>query len=102
MHFKDLNKRDQIDRLFFMWQMLVRKLRGSVYLIQAFAFLHKSMYVKGTCKNNRLEAYNTRESKPPSYIIMPHWKFKTFWSAIIQTILIYTALYVPYKLSFIP
>ena len=33
---------------------------------------------------------------------MPHWKFKTFWSAIIQTILIYTALYVPYKLSFIP
>ena len=31
--FKDLSKRDQIDRLFFMWQMLVRKLRGSVYLI---------------------------------------------------------------------
>lgn len=61
VHFKDLNKRDQIDRLFFMWQMLVRKLRGSVYLIQAFAFLHKSMYVKGTQKNNRLEAFNTQE-----------------------------------------
>ena len=82
--------------------MLVRKLKGSVYLIQAFAYLHKSMYVKGTCKNNRLETYNVQENKPPSYIIMPGWTFKTFWSAIIQTILIYTALYVPFKLSFIP
>ena len=33
---------------------------------------------------------------------MPHWTFKKFWSAIIQVILIYTAIYVPFKLSFIP
>ena len=33
---------------------------------------------------------------------MPNWAFKKFWSAIIQIILIYTAIYVPFKLSFIP
>ena len=39
--------------------MLVKKLRGSIYLIQTFAFLHKSMYVKGT--NKRLKVENSAE-----------------------------------------
>lgn len=85
-----------------MWQMLVKKLRGSIYLIQCFAFLHKSMYVKGTSKKVKLDAGLGDQYRPPFYIIQPHWGFKKFWSAIIQIILIYTAIYVPFKLSFIP
>ena len=85
-----------------MWQMLVKKLRGSVYLVQAFAFLHKSMYVKGTTKRSKYESDVRKDYKPPRYILMPNWKIKKFWSAVIQIILIYTAIYVPFKLSFIP
>ena len=54
--FRSLNQQDQVDRLFFMWQMLVKKLRGSIYLIQCFAFLHKSMYVKGTNKKVKVDS----------------------------------------------
>ena len=100
--FNKLNQRDQVDRLFFNWQMLVKKLRGSIYLIQAFAFLHKSMYVKGTTKTSKLDYREEEEHTVPCYVIMPNWAFKKLWSAIIQIILIYTAIYVPFKLSFIP
>ena len=85
--FNKLSREDQIDRCFFMWQILVKKLRGSVYLIQAFALLHKSMYVKGTTKKNRLEDnkedYFDIEQKRYWFIIMPHWTFKKIWSAVI-------------------
>ena len=72
-----------------------------MYLIQAFAFLHKSMYVKGTTKKTRLENEPAEGLKKPWFIIMPHWTFRKIWSAVIQLILIYTAIYVPFKLSFI-
>ena len=81
--------------------MVVKKLRGSIYLIQAFAFLHKSMYVKGTTKTSKLDLIPVEEQKVPCYVIMPNWTFKKIWSAVIQIILIYTAIYVPFKLSFI-
>jgi hypothetical protein len=81
--------------------LLVKNLRGSIYLIQAFAFLHKSMYVKGTTKTSKLDLMTVEDQTVPCYVIMPNWTFKKLWSAVIQIILIYTAIYVPFKLSFI-
>ena len=66
-----------------MWQMLVKKLRGSIYLIQTFAFLHKSMYVKGTSKKVKVDVTLEEQYRPPFYIILPNWAFKKLWSAII-------------------
>ena len=97
-----LEVNDQVDRLFFMWQLLVRKLRGSVYLVQAFTALHNSIYVKGTTKTWKHDKEEIGDHHPAWYVIMPHWTFKKIWSAVIQMILIYTAIYVPFKLSFIP
>lgn len=100
--FGQLSEKEQVDRLFFNWQQLVSKLRGSTYLLQAFTSLQQSMYVKGTDKNSKVKMAEVEEETPPWYIIMPEWRFRKFWSAVIQIILIYTAIYVPYKLSFIP
>ena len=63
--------------------MLVKKLRGSIYLIQTFAFLHKSMYVKGTSKKVKVDVTLEEQYRPPCYIILPNWAFKKLWSAII-------------------
>lgn len=100
--FNRLEQNDQVDRLFFMWQLLYRKLRGSVYLVQAFTALHNSLYVKGTTKTWKHDKEERDDQVPEWYVIMPNWTFKKIWSAIIQMILIYTAIYVPFKLSFIP
>ena len=46
--FNMLTAAEQQELIFFMWQKLCSKLRGSVYLIQACAFLHKGLYLRGT------------------------------------------------------
>ena len=60
------------------------------------------MYVKGTAKPSKVKMAEVQETAAPFYIILHDWTFKKVWSAVIQIILIYTAIYVPFKLSFIP
>lgn len=60
------------------------------------------MYVKGTTKKSKIDHEIEADYTKPWFIIMPNWTFKKIWSAIIQIILIYTAIYVPFKLSFVP
>ena len=69
--------------VFFMWQMLIKKLRGSVYLIQAFAFLHKSIYINGTSKRVQFTEIKQDNSTPKWYIIMPGTLLRNLWSATI-------------------
>ena len=46
--FHNLSDEDQQHFLFFMWEMLFKKLKGSVSLLQAVQNLHRNVYVKGT------------------------------------------------------
>ncbi len=39
--------------------------------------------------------------KPLFFILMPNSKFKIFWNLVIIALLLYTALYVPYKIAFL-
>lgn len=82
-----------------MWQKLCSKLRGSVYLIQACAFLHKGLYLRGTQKS-KIQNDIEEHYEIPWYIIEQKKPIQKFWSAVIQIVLIYTALYVPFKLAF--
>ena len=39
--------------------------------------------------------------KKRSCLLLPHDRFKTIWTVIIVFLLIYTAIFVPYKIAFI-
>ena len=82
-----------------MWEMTIKKLRGSVHMVQALKALHSGIYVRGTQKRylqkNPNEVYQTLW-----FILMPHYKISKVWQAIIQLILVYTAIYVPIKITF--
>ena len=39
--------------------------------------------------------------KKRSCLLLPHDRFKTIWTVIIVILLIYTAIFVPYKIAFI-
>lgn len=76
-------KEEKEDFVFFMWQLLTKKLRGSVYLIQALAFLHKSIYINGTSKRIQLTEIKEETLAPKWYIIMPGTLLRNLWSATI-------------------
>lgn len=39
--------------------------------------------------------------KTKRYVLMPDSKFKFYWNLVITSMLLYTATYVPYRVSFI-
>ena len=73
-------------------------------LIKNFYTLHQKILKEGTTRNlfgekiikDRMEAY-----KKMRWLILPESKFKMVWNLIIIALLLYTAIYVPYKIAFI-
>jgi phosphoglycerol transferase MdoB-like AlkP superfamily enzyme len=44
---------------------------------------------------------NIKDLKSKSCILMPSDKFKTIWTVVIVILLVYTAIFVPFKIAFI-
>ena len=86
--------------MIFMWTKVCHKLRASLYIVQACAHLHKTLYLKGSQKREKLYADTQEEIKPLWFIIKQKTPLQKVWSAVIQVALVYTALYVPFKLAF--
>ena len=88
------------DHSFFLWQKLAKKLHGAIYLMQAFNFLHSRMYLQGTTR--RLAFMDNRSQKKPHwFIIMPRSRLYNVIAACSHTLLIYTALFVPFQIAFL-
>ena len=88
----------------FLWRKAYTRARGGTRLIQVFYHLHKRILLFGTTKNLYGEngTLGHREMlKKKCCLIMPDSKFKTVWNILIIFLLVYTALFVPYKLAFI-
>ena len=60
--------------------------------------MNKKIYLFGISRN--LEDVEVVEFVPP-YIIMPTSTFKSYWNIVNIILLIYTAIYMPYRISFI-
>ena len=101
---KDLNRQAQLHRLMFLWRKAYTRARGGSRLIQVFYHLHKRILLFGTTKNLLGErgTINRHEIlKRKTCLIMPDSKFKVYWNIIIILLLLYTALFVPFKIAFI-
>ena len=88
----------------FLWRKAYTRARGGSRLIQVFYHLHKRILLFGTTKNLLGErgTINRHEIlKRKCCLIMPDSKFKLVWNIIIVQLLLYTALFVPFKIAFI-
>ena len=66
-----------------------------------FYHLHKRILQFGTTKNLLGERGAIFGSQNKCCLIKPTSQFKTFWNILIVLLLVYTALFVPFKLAFI-
>ena len=103
--FKALKQSRQIQRVIFLWRKAyARSLVGS-RLVQACHTLHQNMLKMGSTKSlfgSKQNIVDLRElKKKRSCLLLPHDRFKTIWTVIIVILLIYTAIFVPYKIAFI-
>ena len=67
--FGALTKEEQEDMMIYMWTRVCTKLRASLYIVQACAHLHKTLYLKGSQKREKLYAETQEEEKPHWFII---------------------------------
>ena len=58
------------------------------------------MYIQGTTK--RLAYIDKRvKPKPAWYILMPRYRLTKLWSGVEHSLLIYTAIYVPFQVAYL-
>ena len=102
---KSLKKNRQIQRIIFLWRKTYSRASVSVQLIQATHKLHQNMMKMGSTKNlygSKQHIDDMRElKKKHCCVLMPNEKLKTAWTLVIVVLLIYTAIFVPYKIAFI-
>ena len=89
----------------FLWRKaFARALVGS-RLIQATYGMHQGLLQLGSTKHlfgskqHMMEMRKAKEKR--ACILMPSSKFKTTWTIIIVLLLVYTAIFVPFRIAFL-
>ena len=88
----------------YLWRKVYLKSRAGHQIISAFFKLHKGIIALGTTKNlyGDLSSFDRENMKKnANCLIMPDSKFKLYWNMIIIGLLLYTAIFVPFKIAFI-
>jgi hypothetical protein len=58
------------------------------------------MYLEGTTRKFEFREISAKK-KPHWFILMPKSKVKSLWQAVSHTLLIYTAIFVPFQVAFL-
>ena len=88
----------------FLWRKVYLKSRGGFMIISRFYHLHKRILQSGTVKNlfgERVKKNMLEAKRAQKCLIMPDSKFKMFWNILVILLLLYTAIFVPFKIAFI-
>ena len=88
----------------FLWRKAHLRARGGSILIKQFYKVHKKVMKVGTTRNLFGEKFvkdRAERQKKMKYLIFPESKFKMSWNLIIVLLLLYTAIFVPFKVAFI-
>ena len=86
----------------FLWHRAYAKARGASHILIKFGDLNKKIYIYGAKKKlKRNDDQAEIEVRPTSCVIMPDSQFNSIWNLIMTILLLYTASYMPYRISFI-
>ena len=99
-----LKKSAQLQRIMFLWRKAHLRARGGSILIKQFYKLHQKVLKVGTTRNlfgEKIIKGKLERAQKMKYLITPESRFKMVWNMIIIFLLLYTAIFVPYKVAFI-
>jgi len=100
--FTNLSKVQRELRMKFLWHRAYAKARGASHILIKFGDLNKKIYIYGAKKKlKRNEDKAEIEVRPTNCVIMPDSQFNSYWNLVMTILLLYTASFMPYKISFI-
>ena len=103
--FSTLKRSRKIQRVVFLWRKAFARSLVGARLVQACHGMHQGLLKMGSTKNlfgSKQHLVDMRElKKKRRCLLLPADKFKTFWTIVIVVLLVYTAIFVPYKIAFI-
>ena len=91
----DEDKRGHVINL---WKKAYIKSKAGAQLIRFFEDLSSKIYLFGVSK--KLEEIEDEEVYP-SYILLPTSTVKSYWNMVNVGLLLYTALYMPFRIAFL-
>jgi len=97
---KEFLLKERPGHIFNLWYNLFLKMRGCVTVMIAFDVLNKTMFLEGSKKSKLY--FDPSKNKKRCIVVMPQNKVRRTWETWIHIILLYTALYVPFKIGFNP
>jgi hypothetical protein len=81
-----------------LWKKAYLKARAGSQVIHFFDDLNRKIYLFGVSK--KLEEIE-KEEFIPRYILQPNSNIKSYWNIVNIILLLYTALFMPYRIAFI-
>lgn len=81
-----------------LWKRVYSKARGGSLILRFFYDLSRKIYLFGVSK--RLDEIE-KEEIPNPFAIQLNSKFKSYWNIVNIILLLYTAIYMPFKIAFI-
>ena len=94
-----MSPEDKEARLKTLWFAAYCKAKGASLILKKFGDLNQNLYLYGTSK--KLEDIQNDQNERKWFIILPDNKFKSYWNIVIICLLLYTAIWAPYKIAFI-
>lgn len=102
MPFSQMNREQRELRMKYLWHRAYAKARGASHILIKFGDLNKKIYIYGAKKKlKRNEDMAEIEVRPTTCVILPDSQFNSYWNLIMTLLLLYTASYMPFRLSFI-
>ena len=99
----ELKQRSRLHRVMFLWRKAYKRAKGGAQLIHVFYHIHKKIILYGSTKNLYGEKkFRGQElGRRRKCLLMPESLFISIWTIIITILLVYTAIFVPYRLAFL-
>ncbi|CDW89227.1 cation channel family protein [Stylonychia lemnae] len=100
--YSQLNLTEKHDRVKYLWHRSFLKAKGAAHILAKFGELNKKIYLLGAArKDEEYEDQNAVILRTKKCIIMPDEKGKAYWNLVITALLLYTATYVPFRISYV-
>lgn len=93
-----MGEEDRRVHIIMLWKKAYLKGRAGAQVIRFFADLARKIYLFGVSK--KLEEIE-KEEIPPPYILLPGSNIKSYWNIVNIILLLYTALYMPFRIAFV-
>jgi len=94
-----MKEREKQKRIRTLWYKMLAKAKGAVLILDRFSSLTRRIYLFGTSK--KLKYLVEYDESPKWFIILPESQVRLIWNFIVLCLLMYTAIFVPYRTAFI-